>query len=190
MAEIKRAGYEWLALNVGDGQKWDDWRTVIDRARDESVVALPWARCRTLAEVEDLLDMADLVSFHCILNIEDEFKTVLEPWRIAPAIADVPELQVGISSVAWLYNDVDFRPLGKLPMLLQLFPADNRWMPDELPEKQADCVRHAREHGFTYVGVTLQTYGTAQPGWYGYWKGVRSLYTGDDVGSGNWGEWS
>lgn len=187
---MKAAGMEWLALNVGDGQEWNDWRTVIDRARPLGVVVIPWARCLTLTQCYDLLDLADLVAFHAILNIEDEFKDSVSPAKVAEIVADFPDVQVGISTVAWLYNDVDYSPLEKLPVLLQVFPADNGWSPDQIEQRQSDCVQHARDQGFTYVGVTLQTYAGAEPGWYGYLKGARSLYTGDDVGAGNWGAWA
>ena len=46
-------------MNIGDGHKWNDWRTVIDRARALSVVVMPWARCRTLTQCWELLDQAD-----------------------------------------------------------------------------------------------------------------------------------
>lgn len=189
VAEMKAAGIRWLAVNIGDGQRWNDWRVVIERARALEVDVFPWARCRTLVECWNLLDTADLVSFKAILNIEDEFESVCAPDKVAGVVADFPELDVGISSVAWLYNDVDFKPLAKLPMLLQIFPADNRWEPSELEAKQADCVKHARDHGFTYVGVTFQAYGAAEPSWYAYHEGVRSYYSGDDVGAGNWSTW-
>lgn len=189
MQECHAAGFDWFALNIGDGHTWEDWRIVIDRARALNVVVMPWKRCRTLTECWELLDRADMVSFHAILNIEDEFKDVLEPAQVAKLIIDFPDLKVGISTVAWLFNDVDFSPLKSYPALLQIFPTDNGWDPDELEQRQADCVTHARDKGFTYVGATLQTYGGAKPEWYGYHKGTRSLYTGDDAGAGNWEAW-
>lgn len=183
------AGFKWLALNVGDGHRWDDWRPVIDRARALNVVVMPWARCRTLTQCWDLLDEADLVSFQAILNVEDEFKQEVDPGLLAGVITDFPDLKVGISTVAWLYNDVDYSPLAGYPVLLQIFPADNGWDPSELEQKTKDCVAHARDKGFTYVGATVQTYAGAEPGWYGYLSGAKSLYTGDDVGAGNWEAW-
>jgi len=39
--------------------------------------------------------------------------------------------------------------------------------------------------------VTCQTYAGAQPSWYAYQGATpRSLYTGDDVGAGNWSAWA
>lgn len=152
----------------------------------------PWARCYTLDDVSRLLELADDVAFRAILNVEDEFQNDVEPGMLAETIeaADVKLDEVAISSVAWLYNDVDFSPLAEYPMLLQLFPTDMRRAPADLEQIQADCVAHARDKGFTYVGVTFQTYGAAEPEWYAYYEGTRSLYTGDDVGAGNWGAWS
>lgn len=190
VAEMKAAGMSWLALNIGDGQAWNDWRIVIDRARAIGVDVFPWARCRTLAECYDLLDQADLVGFRALLNLEDELETVCPPAKVAEILADFPELEVGISSVAWLYNDVDFTPFASLPVLLQIFPQDNRWEPAEIELRQQECVKHARAKGFTYVGVTVQAYGGAKPEWYGYIEGTFSIFTGDDVGAGNWAAWA
>jgi len=186
------AGFLWLALNVGDGIAWQDWRIVVDRARGLGVDVFPWARCYTLDDCSRLLDLADDVAFRAILNIEDEFQTAVDPNDLA-ALLDDSEVrldEIGLSSVAWLYNDVDFSPLSAYPMLLQLFPTDMRRDPADLEQIQADCVVHARDKGFTYVGVTFQTYAGARPEWYAYYEGARSLYTGDDVGAGNWGAWS
>lgn len=186
---MKAAGMKWLALNVGDGQHWADWQVVIDRARANDVQVYPWMRCRTLQDCWDLLDHADMVSTWGILNLEDELKDGVSPAAVAGLLDDF-DVEVGISSVAWLYNDVDFSPLAELPMLLQVFAQDNRWEPAELERKQRDCVTHARDKGFTYVGVTFQTYGEAEPDWYVYHDGTRSYFTGDDIGAGQWEAWA
>jgi hypothetical protein len=148
------------------------------------------ARAWDEAGLHRLLALAEsLGSRRCILNIEDEFKADLPPSLVASRVAQYEIADVAISTVAWLYNDVDYRPLTHLPVLLQIFPQDNRWDPSELEQRQADCVRHAREKGFRYVGVTFQAYGGAQPEWYAYHRGPRSLYAGDDVGAGRWEAW-
>lgn len=179
----------WLACNIGDGQTWDDWRIVVDRARLLGVKVFPWKRCLTMTDCYELLTVADSVGFMAILNIENEFQTVVSPKAVATLVRQFPELQVGISTVGWLYDDTDFAPLGDLPFLLQLFAQDMRRNPDELEQIQKDCCTHARDLGVTYAGVTYQTYGLAKPEWYSYWKGVRSYYTGDDIG-GNWVAWA
>ena len=193
VAEMAAAGMKWLAFNVGDGQHWDDWRIVRERARDANVEVLPWARCRTLADCHDLLETADVFASKCLLNIEDEFKDVLPPFRVAELLSDYTMqsrgLDVGISTVGWVYNSVDYLPLANYPALLQLFPTDMRLDPADLEEIQAQCVAHARDKGFTYVGVTIQAYGGAKPEWYGYIDGTFSIFAGDDVGSSNWAAW-
>jgi hypothetical protein len=188
------AGMKWLALNVGDGQHWDDWRVVRERAKAANVEVLPWARCRTLSDCHDLLETADAFASKVILNIEDEFKDVLSPARVAAMLPDYTlqsnALDVAISTVGWVYNDVDYNPLGDYPVLLQIFPTDMRRDPAELETIQAQCVAHARDKGFTYVGVTIQAYGDAKPEWYGYIDGTFSIFSGDDVGSSNWAAWA
>lgn len=198
VAEMKAAGMQYLALNIGDGQHWNDWRIVVNRARALDVNVFPWARCRTADEVYALCDTADLVAFQVIVNVEDEFKDTLPPKAVATLLRDFDELEIAISMPAWAYNDVDYAPLAEYPMLLQLFPQDMRIDPSELEQKQRDCVTHARDKGFTYVGITCQTYGEdgvsygkAKPEWYAYMNGgTRSLFTGDDVGASNWAAWA
>lgn len=187
---MKVAGIKWLALNLGDDHGWDDWRIVIERARAIDVVVMPWARCRTIEDCYSLLDTADLVSFHAILNLEDELKDELTPARVSELIRDF-DVEVGISTVGWLYNSVDYLPLAGYPVLLQLFPTDMRRDPADLEQIQAECVFHAHAKGFTYTGITAQTYGDAVPEWYAYMNGgTRSFYTGDDIGAGNWSKWA
>src|SRR4029077_5712954 len=131
------------------------------------VAVLPWARVRTLTELHELMETADVFSSRVIVNIEDEFKDVLPPARVTALLSDYTfqsyALDVAISTPGWLYNDVDYHALQDYPALLQLFPQDMRRDPAELEQIQADCVKHARDKGFVYVGVTCQTYGAAEP---------------------------
>lgn len=187
---MKNTGMRWLALNVGDGANWDDWRIVAQKAREIELPVMPWARCRTLQEVNALLALAKSVGFYAILNIENEFKDVLPPSVVAPRVAAYEaEVACAISTVGWVYNDVDYSPLADTPFLLQLFASDMRREPRELEQIQKDCCGHARDKGIAYLGVTFQTYFPAQPEWYSYWDGVRSYFTGDDIGGGSWAKW-
>ena len=194
VAEMKAAGIAWLALNVGDDQHWDDWQVVRDRADAAGVAVLPWARVRTMIELHDLMETADVFSSRVIANIENEFETVLPPAKVAALLADYTlqshALDAAISTVGWVYNAVDYSPLANYPVLLQLFPQDMKRDPAELEQIQADCVKHARERGFVHVGITAQTYGAAEPSWYAYMNGTpRSYFTGDDIGATNWAAW-
>jgi len=200
VAEMKAALGDrcWLALNLGDGHVWDDWNVVIQRARALGVRLIPWARCRTLQECYDLLDDADLVGFRAILNIEDEFErgpggtpAPCPPDKVREVMDDFPNVAVSFSTGAWLMNDVVYTPIAHRPVLLQLFPTDMKRDPSELPQIELDCRKHARDKGFRYIAITCQTYAGAQPGWYAYQGSTpRSLYTGDDVGAGNWAAWA
>lgn len=186
---MKNAGMRWLALNVGD-HSWESWRVVVDRARAISLTVIPWARCYTIEQIDRLLSIASDVSFQAIVNVEDEFKSTLSPDDVAKRIAFYDDVDSAISTPAWLYNDVDYRALSQTPFLLQLFASDMRREPRELEQIQKDCCLHAREKGIENVGVTFQTYFPAQPEWYSYWSGVRSYFTGDDIGQGSWSKWA
>jgi hypothetical protein len=97
--------------------------------------------------------------------------------------------ETGWSTLAWLNNDVDFRPIARDSALLQIFPTDARWPINEIGKKMGDCVWHARDKGFTYVGVTYQTYAGAQPAWYDCASCMHSTYPGNLIGHGQWGDW-
>lgn len=186
---MKDAGIQWLACNVGDGHGWEDWRIVITNARLLGVQIFPWARCRTVEECYRLCEIADSVGFQVLLNVEDEFQGGVSPTAVATILRDFPDLQPAISTVGWVYNNVDYSPLAAVPALLQLFMQDMRRDPADLEQIQKDCCLHARERGFVYLGVTYQTYGAAKPEWYEFWKGPRSYYSGDDIG-GSWADWA
>ena len=84
---------------------------------------------------------------------------------------------------------MDWSPLTADPVLLQIFPKDNGWEVWEIAEKLGDCVGHARNEGFTYVGVTYQTYDQAQPGWYDVGAFQHSTFPGNLIQAHQWKEW-
>jgi len=181
---------QWFALNLGDGNSWEKYSKLRETAKGNDVVCMPWARLYDPDDVFGLMYQAEQVGLHVLLNIENEFETELPPNVVREIIDEFPGTQVGISTVAWIYNDLDLSPLAHLPFLLQLFPTDAHWNPSELPQKQADCIYHARhDHGLTYVGITCQTYADADPSWYSYLPNPRSYYTGDDIGQNGWAQW-
>jgi len=199
IAEMKNdGGMKWVAVNLGDGFVWEDWRIVVDRARALSVQVFPWARCRTALELHVLLEQADLVGFRAIANIEDEFErdsaggpAPLPPTLVRKIIDGFPQVAVSFSTGGWLQNDVVYTPITHRPVLLQVFPQDLKRDPADLPQITADCIQHAHDKGFRHVGVTCQAYGLAEPEWYDYLGSQpKSIYAGDDVGAGNWAAWA
>lgn len=162
-------GYVWIAGNVGDGHRWRDWDP-------EGGVFIPWSRVRSEADVVDLLDQADEAKAPAALvNLEVEAKDSLKPKRVRE-ISDAHRYrgERGLSMEGWLYNDVDWTPLGDWPFLLQAF--------DAYRSKIADLVQHAHDEGVRTAFPTLQAYGVAngRPDRAG-WTGPVSIFTGDDV---------
>jgi hypothetical protein len=185
------ADVQWFALNLGDGNSWEKYSKLVATAKGNDVLCMPWERVYDPDDLFGLMYAAEQVGFHVLLNIENEFQSDLPPKTVREVIEEFPEMHVGISTVGWIYNDIDLEPLAHLPFLLQCFAQDAHWSPEDIPQKIADCIWHARnDHGLTYVGVTVQTYGDAVPEWYASTEGdVRSYYTGDDMGQGGWAQW-
>jgi hypothetical protein len=194
--EMREAGVKWLALNVGDFPM-TAWATVLNRAAAIGVAYLPWARLAQPGEpssavqgkLELLAQVGRAWNAPAILpNYEKEAETV-SPAAVAKMLlmVDWPRL-VGFSTQGWLANDVDFGPLNAHPVLLQCFPTDAGWQPADVRQKTLQCVTHARDKGFVYVGCTFQTYADALPDWYDIASFQHSLYPGDGL-FGQWGKW-
>lgn len=101
--------------------------------------------------------------------------------------------KTGWSTQGWLPNDVDFSPLGERgdPALLQIFPTDLKWdfHPVVIAQKMRDCIVHARQLGFTYVGVTYQTYASCYPDLFNCTDYMHSVFPGNVIAHGEWDEW-
>jgi hypothetical protein len=179
---------DWVAINVGDYPP-KEWDSIVQRAKAAGLEVVPWRRCWDTIGLASLLEIAAARGWYAIANLEKELEGALPAEVAGPMIARYPELEVAISTEGWLYENVSWRAFAGCPVLLQLFPADMHRDPDELPDIQVDCVRRARDFGFRNVGVTYQTYHGADPAWYAFWPGVRSYYTGDDIG-GSWDAWA
>lgn len=167
--EAVARGYTWVAGNVGDGWRWDHWDA-------EGGVFIPWKRVRSAADVVSLFDEAEEAKAPAVLvNLEVEAKDVLPP-KAVRAISDAHSFtgERGLSMEGWLYNAVDWRPLGDWPFLLQAF--------DAYRDKISDLIFHAHELGVRTAFPTLQAYGVAngRPQRNG-WTGPISIFTGDDV---------
>lgn len=131
-----------------------------------------------------------------IPNYENEANVFL-PGDVAGYLYDYADWdgQTGWSTQAWVPNGPNFSRMASRgdSALLQIFPTDNRWPMDRatIDQKMADCVWHARvEKGFTYVGVTYQTYQGATPGLFDCASWQHSTFPGNVISHGQWrGTW-
>ena len=210
-AEMRAAGFDWVALNVGDHEprRWNDVRT---RAEAAGLEAVPWARLGhphlgetredCLRKLGVLLDAAKTWgTTRPIVNVETEIKPaqlggVITLLEVARELERAGMDEAGISTEAWLY-DLNWVPLTRYAMLLQILPRDNRWAPDQVRGQQHACEKRARDYGFQHVGTSVQTYEMAdgshpQPEWFDLSGLNRSVIWGDNVaqGAGEWQQWS
>ena len=211
-AAMRDAGFDWVALNVGDHEprRWNDVRS---RAEAAGLEVVPWARLGhphlgetredCLRKLEALLDAAKAWETNRpIVNIETEIKPaglggLITPAEVARELERAGMDEAGISTEAWLY-DVSWIPLARYAMLLQILPRDNRWAPGEVRSKQEACEKRAHGYGFAHVGTSVQTYemddgSHPQPGWFDLSGLNRSVIWGDNVaaqGSDEWQRWS
>lgn len=177
-----------------------DWKLIRDKARSQDIKVIPWVRLARVGEGEDevdveqrlkmLVDCAVAWNTDWILpNYEDEAKTIT-PHTVVQLLKGTGwQGNTGWSMQGWQPNDVDYSPMNDDPVLLQIFPEDLKWLPPEIPKKTGDCVYHARvDHGFTYVGVTYQSYRNAIPEWYDV-DIPHSAFTGNTIPATEWHDW-
>jgi hypothetical protein len=177
------------------------WNNVRARAQTFNVKVFPWVRLAhvnhgdTFENVKERLSLLVLTAQvwgvdTIIPNYENEADT-FSPAEVQNHLRNVLDWDgdTGWSTQAWLPNAPDFLPMANDSVLLQVFPTDNRWTVDEIEQRQGDCVAHARDKGFTYVGVTYQTYGSATPGWYDVASHQHSTFPGNLIQHGQWDEW-
>ena len=181
----QRANVYWTACNVGDHSdtEWDYYQT---NAILHGICVIPWARCRTEADISNLIRVAlKWRTSGLIVNLEIEAKDVLTPRQVSDKLYGYNG-QVGISTEAWLYNPplVDWKPLIKHTCLLQIFPAEA-----EAAKKPLDCMAHAKALGFQKVAFTYGAHMGQTPNLYDLQRVNYSVYTGDDIGVGNWNKW-
>lgn len=190
---------DWVACNMEYAPA--QWANVRNRAKAQGAKVIPWIRLAhveqgdTFEHVKQRLSllMTTAVSWGedtILPNYENEAGT-FSPEQVADYLYGYANWDglTGWSTQAWLPNDPDFMPLVEDPVLLQIFAADNRWEPWQIPIKLGDCVAHARDKGFTYVGVTYQTYGGAQPSWYDCGAFMHSTFPGNVIPHGDWPIW-
>jgi hypothetical protein len=198
-AESFDAHVDWVACNLEYAP--DRWAQVRARAHSLDVKVMPWVRLahsnsgETIEHVKVklslLVDTAQAWGCDTILpNYEDEASTI-RPSLVAEYLYGQEDWlgHTGWSTNGWLGNDIDYTAIADDPVLLQIFPTDLRWDPLDIEKKMGDCVYHAREKGFSYVGVTYQTYANARPGWYDCASHMHSTYPGNLIAGGDWGKW-
>jgi hypothetical protein len=191
---------DWIACNLEYDQS--KWSVVRERAAAHNIKIIPWIRLCNInagdnwATIKDRLsllrDVALLWGSDTILpNYENE-SDMYQPHLLHAWLYDFLGWQgfTGWSTQAWLPNDTNYRLFCEHgdSVLLQIFPEDLRWDPADIPEKLGDCVAHAREKGFTYVGVTYQSYRTS-PEWFDCGAFCHSTFTGNTILEGEWGKW-
>lgn len=196
-AESFTSDIEWIGCNLSFAPA--QWENARQRADSLGVKVIPWVRLAHEGDsFEDVKTKLNLListaqvwgSDTIIPNYEVE-----AGWFSPAAVADYLygyanwDGKTGWSTLAWLQNDVDWSPIVKDPVLLQIFPKDNGWPVSEVNQKMGDCVAHARDEGFTYVGVTYQTYGDAVPGWFDVESHQHSTFPGNLIAHGQWGSW-
>lgn len=175
----------WSACNIGDHSEYE-WSYYKTHANMVGIRVIPWARCRTEADVLNLVRVAlEWHSNGLIVNLETEAKDVLTPKQVSDKLYGYNG-QVAISTEAWLYNPplVDWKPLTQHTCLLQIFPAEA-----EPAKKPLDCLAHAKELGFQKVAFTYGAHMGQTPSLYDLQRVNYSVYTGDDIGVGNWNKW-
>lgn len=189
---------DWVAVNLEYSPAL--WAKVRSRASSLGVRVIPWVRLchpnhgedfETIKQRLNLL-MTTAVQWGdpiILPNYEVEASTY-QPYKVADYLYNDLNWKgdTGWSTLAWLQNDLDWLPLARDPALLQIFQKDAGWPPDEIQDKQDDCVYHARDLGFTYVGVTFQTYADAQSSWYDL-SGCHSVFPGNLIQHGEWDDW-
>ncbi|MEM3097518.1 MAG: hypothetical protein QXU32_02215 [Nitrososphaerales archaeon] len=190
-------GLKWIALNIRDFAPIE-WHVVRSRATLWGIEVYPWARLAhpgrdSIAvlrqQLTNLVATAKSWGSRYILpNYEKEAET-FSPEVVKKELDKLGWTGlVGWSTEGWLPNNVDYSPINKDPVLLQIFPEDMRLPhdPSVINKTMLDCVKHARiDKGFTYVGVTYQTYRISSKMF--DLKGTHSLFTGDYVSANN--EW-
>jgi hypothetical protein len=196
-AETFTDAVDWVACNLEYAPS--QWKQVRDKAAAMNIKVIPWRRLAHEGDnFETIKDHLNLLvstaqawgSDTILPNYEDEAKTY-PPAQVAEHLYGYVDWDglTGWSLTGWLFNAVDWTPIAHDPALLQIFPADLQWPVDEIAQKQGDCVEHARDKGFTYVGVTYQTYAGAQPAWFDVASYQHSTFPGNVIASGQWGEW-
>lgn len=183
LAAMKAAGFDGVFCNVHSYAP-EQWDLIRANALNQGMFAGPWARMEDSNHnwspdmLDRLVTIADRWKAPLIVNAEKEIDKSGD--TITKAIA----LRVGIRDAAismqpWLFVSVDWKPVGHMPMLLQIFPVEQTTTKTE--EQRQQCKEHAHASGCKCVYFTFGTYGGMQPADFKL-QSPYSLFTGNACG--------
>lgn len=176
---MKQAGFQGVFCNIRDFPA-EDWNLIRTRALQQGMFCGPWARTGQGPGTFDphwvdfLVQVADAWQSPLIVNSEKELEGT------GSSITSLIASKCGardwaVSMEPWLYPNVDWGPVSKHSMLLQINPAEN-----EVSKHPADCKWHAHQLGCECVYFTFGTAPPQAPSWY-VLQSPYSLYTGDNA---------
>lgn len=190
---MKQAGFSGMFCNVHayEPEQWDILRA---KCISHGMFCGPWARMGhgkgtfSLSTLNFLIAVADEWKAPLIVNAENELTD--SGSTLTTIIAEaVGSRDAAISMEPWLFNppSVDWTPIGHLPMLLQIFPAEQVTTKTELQRQQ--CKEHAWDCGIKCVYFTFGTYSGMKPEDFTRQE-PYSLFTGNQVGARQeWDKW-
>jgi hypothetical protein len=180
LAAMKAAGFEGAFGNVRDYAP-ALWSTHRAKAQALGMFFGPWGRTsypNTDVWDPSVLDLlvatADSWNSPLLVNSEKELDGTGASLTSQIA-AKVGARDAAVSMQAFLFYDTDWNPIGHLPILLQIFPAESPSAKD--PE---GCRRWAHQRGCQCVYFTFGTYGGMKPGDFDL-KSPYSLFPADAV---------
>lgn len=184
------AGARWAALNVGTDScvqrnpaVWDHQRTVY---RGAGMPYGPWMHCRSVADVEWLIGVAeswgDCAFIGC--NVEDVFNDKLSLQELGGVLLDFwvnkYSKPVHMATLPWVQNAQGWQYVDFAYLALEMFPLEGG---QPYLDNWQGCVDHAFQEGAKKVTLLFSTTTprTAYP------DVAHCLYTADDIT--NWSAW-
>ena len=192
LADMKAAGFAGVFCNVRDYAP-PEWEAVVrPRARSLGMFCGPWGRTAKAnvspptfdpAVLDLLVATADDWDEPLIVNCEKEIDG--SGASLTSLIAKkVGKRGAALSVEPIPFDSVDWTPVGHLPVLPQIFPAEQGTSYDLTALKEQ---WHAR--GVRCVYFTFGTYAGMKPGDFKL-QAPYSLFTGDAIGAGAYALWS
>jgi hypothetical protein len=179
LARMKAAGYSGVFCNVGDHPAYAWEEIVRPRALEQGMFCGPWARTGQetfdIRIVDKIVGIADHWGSPLIVNSESEIDGTGSECTEAIAAA-VGDREAAVSMQCWPFASVDWRPIGHLPVLPQIFPAESA-----AADKPWDCKYEWHRLGVRCVYFTFGSYADMEPIDFDL-KAPYSIYTADDCG--------